>query len=61
MTDAELCLATRDTYRRLTMRHGATRAAFAACVQLLRRNRPNLSISEIRRMVARMLAVEPIA
>ena len=60
MGDEKLCLAIRETYRRAMKNRGTTEAALRDCEELLRRHRGAELDPGARKVIARMIAEEPV-
>jgi hypothetical protein len=61
MREDDLCLAVREIYRRVMKNRGTTEDALKGCEELLRRHRGDQLDTEVRRVIARMIAEEPVA
>jgi len=61
MREDDLCLAVRETYRRVMKNRGTTEAALKNCEELLRRHRGAQLDTEVRKAIARMIAEEPVS
>ena len=61
MREDDLCLAVRETYRRVMKNRGTTEAALRDCEELLRRHGGDQVDPGVRRVIARMIAEEPVS